>query len=338
MAAPSVGIVANRYFQTGKEATHGTSVAATRRWNPEGIAWNPGRRKHFYGGSRGTANPRSGATNTGALVEISYKGFDGASWAELVFPLSNLDSGQTGTGAGADKAWTFAVNRTTPEDYETYTIEVGDETQEYEAEYCFVKSFTLSGDASNRDNMTELSIEWVGRQSTKSTKTGSLSVSDVRIPAYLWTPRFATAQSGLAGASDVANFLRTWSLTVETGLVAHFYGDGNTYFGQVVRSQPVDATLSMTVDSNAQAVSQFNDKSAANTMDFIQFKALGPTLGSSNYSAQFQMAALYEDPVIIDGDVEGVNTYSVVAHLADDDSGPFCMSWAVTNGIAALTA
>ena len=83
----------------------------------------------------------------------------------------------------------------------------------------------------------------------------------------------------------------------------------------------------MTVESLAQSVSEFYDKSIANTMSFLRLKATGPTLGGSNYSSQIDSPVLYEVPEIIGSETDGVNLYKVVAHGADDG----------TNGIIPVT-
>ncbi len=331
-----VGTAHFSYFQTGKETTHGTPVAATRRWYPENTGlWNLDRHRSFHSPTgRGTATGRTYATQKGVTLDIPYQSSseDGCSFNEILIPLSQLDAAQTGTGPTAF-VWAFAVNQTSQEDYETFTVEYGDNTQEYEAEACSLRGFSLSADASSPDNMTQLSMDIFGRQSTKSTKTASLSNTDVRIPAYLWNVRFATAFSGLAGASDQANFLRSFQLDVDTGIRPHWYADGNTYFGQKARSAPVDATLTMVVDSGTTAVSEFYDKAAADTMDWVQLQALGPTLGATTYIVQAQMAVLYEDPTILSSSIDGVLTYQVVAHLALDTAwtgGSQAMAWAVT--------
>jgi hypothetical protein len=92
----------------------------------------------------------------------------------------------------------------------------------------------------------------------------------------------------------------------------------------------------MTVESTALAVSEFYDKSAADTMDFIRLKATGPALGGTNYSAQIDMPVLYEEPEIISGESggDGINLYKVLAHGADDTTNGIIP--VIVNSLAAL--
>jgi hypothetical protein len=325
-------------MQLGKESVAGTSVAATRAWYPDGSGMIDIDRMRTMHEDRnpGTRANISHATQMGVLVKLPYRSATntGVSFDELQVYGSQVIGGKTSSGAAADKTWgTYAPNQTSANNQETFTIEVGDDTQEFEVEYCNASAWRLSA---ARGGNTQGEIDWFGRQSTKSTKTSLTANNAVKIPAYLWKIRFATAQSGLAGASDVSNFLRSFDFEYITGLEPAFYLDGNAYFGQAQESKNIAGTLRMVVDSNSQAITQFYDKAAADTVDFIQLKATGPALGNSNYSCTMQMAVLYEDPKIISGEIGGVNTYEVVAHLAIDATWAQVFSMVVVNSGPAL--
>jgi hypothetical protein len=105
------------------------------------------------------------------------------------------------------------------------------------------------------------------------------------------------------------------------------------YFGQHVETD-IAWTLNMTVESTALAVSEFYDKSAADTMDFIRLRAQGPVLGGSFYSAQIDTPVLYEEPEIITAQRDGINLYKVVAHGSDDTTNGIIP--VLVNSLAAL--
>src|SRR3990167_10724843 len=222
------------HLQLGKETTAGNAVAATRRVFPEGsgILDEDPQLTFHEDRATGVKNPISYATQMGEVVAISYRTAPatGVYWDELLYPFCQLDGGNSGTGAGADKAWTFTPTEDGDSAPEAFTIETGDATQNYEVEYCHALNWELSA---SRDSMTQLAINWFGRQVTKSTKTSVASSDPIRIPGYLWTIKHATAQSGLTAASVETNFLRSFTLHVDTGLFPEFYLDGNVYFGQM---------------------------------------------------------------------------------------------------------
>jgi hypothetical protein len=325
------------HMKLGKETTAGTSVAATRLFYPDGTGLlQIDRQRTFHeGANRGTSVKVTHATQMGISVEIPFRtaGDVGVAYDELPYYFAALDGGKTGSGAGNDKTWTFAPTLTTQETADTFTVEVGDATQNFDVEYCVARRIALSA---SRDGLTQGEIDFFGRQATKATTTAVTANNAVKIPGYLWTIKFATAQSGLAGASTVGNFLRSWSLDLDTGQRPHFYLDGNAYFGQTVQSQPVVGTLELVVDSTSQAITQFYDKAVADTVDFIQLAATGPTLGGSNYAATIQMAVLYDDPEVIGSENEGVNQYSITAHLAYDSTWAQAITGTFVNSVATL--
>jgi len=309
------------HFQIGKETPSGTAVAATRRMAPDlTSAFTVDFMKTYHEGrATGSRNPISYATQQGTQVAITYRSIDNAGIAfdDLPYFLHFPSGGTAGTGASADKTWTNQWGGTATGSALSYTIEFGDPTQNFEAEYCQASKLSFSAEP---NGLTQISADFFGRQSTKSTKT-TLSIGNpVAIPGYLWKPRFATAQSGLAGATDVPNFLVSWDAEWTTGLVPRHYQDGNAYYGRSVESAPVAGTLHLMVESNATAITQFYDKAAANTIDFVQLKATGPALGGSNYSAQFQFAVEYENVVPLSGEQDGVNLYDVTARLVYDST------------------
>lgn len=324
------------YFQIGKETTPGTAVAASRRMDPDlSSAFTVDWMKTFHDGRQtGARTPVSYATQQGTMVNINYRTPDdtGIGFDQLPYFLHFPGGGTAGTGATA-VTWGFAWGGTATGSALAYTIEFGDDVQNYEAEYCQAQTLRMSAEPSG---LTQLEAEFFGRQSTKSTKTTLSAVSPVRIPGYLWKPRFATAQSGLAGASDVSNLLVGWNAEWTTGLVPRKYQDGLAYFGQSVEAAPVRGTLSLTVESSSTAVSQFYDKAAADTVDFVQLKATGPTLGGSSYSAQLQFAVIYREVQPLGGESDGVNLYNVTAEIVNDSTWGQSIGATVVCGLASL--
>lgn len=325
------------YFQIGKETTPGTSVPATRRFAPDlsgsfTVDWM---KTYHEGRATGTRTPITYSTQQGTMVSISYRTPDntGVAFDELPFFFHFPGGGTAGTGATADKTWGHAWGGTATGSALAYTIEFGDDVQEFEAEYCQPQRLRLSADP---QGLTMLEADFYGRQATKSTKTALSITNPVRLPGYLWKPRFATAQSGLSGASDVPNFLVSWDAEWTTGLVPRFYHDGLAYFGQSVEAAPVMGQVHLVVESNATAITQFYDKAAAGTVDFIQLKATGATLGASNYSAQLQFAVEYENVTPLSGDADGVNLYDVTGRIVYDSTWGQSIGATVVCSVASL--
>lgn len=324
------------HFQIGKETTKGTAVAATRRFAPDlnsafTIDWM---KTYHEGRATGTRTPISYSTQQGTMVTINYRSVDdsGIAFDDLPYFLHFPGGGTAGSGTTA-VTWTNAWGGAAAGSALSYTIEFGDDTQSYEAAYCQPRRLAISAEPSG---LTQLQADFFGRSSTKSAKTSLTIGNPVNIPGYLWTVRFATAQSGLSAASDVPSFLVGWDADWTTGLVPRMYNDGLPYFGQTVESAPVAGTLHMMVESNSTAITQFYDKGSAGTIDFVQLKATGPALGASNYSAQFQFAVEYENVVPINSEADGVNIYDVTARIVYDSTWGKSIESVVVCNLASL--
>lgn len=309
------------YFALGKEITKGSAVAATIRLSPDlDSAFRVDWMKTYHEGRRtGLRNPITYSTRQGEIVEVSYRtpSDTGVAFDELPYFLHFPAGGTAGTGGTVAVTWAWAWGGTATGTALAYTLEFGDDVQAYEAEYGQVRRLRMSGDA---QGMTQLEADFFARQSTKTTATSLSTVDDVRIPAYLWTCAFATAGSGLAGASTTPNFLREWEAEWATGLVPHFYADGNDYFGQSVEAAPIEGTIRLVVDSNATAVTRFYDKGEAGTKDFLRLNATSASIigGGTAYQATLEFALDYENVVPLGSEIDGVNTYEVTARLVDD--------------------
>jgi hypothetical protein len=320
------------YVNIGKETVRGTPVAPTRQ---------------FYDDAVGVLSPELGqnfheAENTGRRyrirrvtrqtedVNLKFSTTSGVAYDDLVWPFSQIKGGATGVGGAADKTWTFTPSATAANNPEAYSIDVGDDVQNWRCQYAMARSFKLSA---GLGGLTELEMDCFAQRAIKTAKATPAINAAIKIPGDLWTIKFAGTIAGLPGASISTNFLLAWELEVMTGLKWRHYMDGNMYGAQHVETD-IAATLQMTVESTALAVSEFYDKAVADTMDFIRLKATGPALGGTNYSAQIDMPVLYEEPEIIAEEDDGINLYKVTAHLADDTTNGIIP--VIVNSLAAL--
>ena len=328
------GIQDFTYANYGKETTRGTPVAPTRKFYAVGtgvLDHDLGIRFH-EGENRGLRTKVVRATSVQEDVGLKLASVDGIGYDDLVLILASLKGGLSGVGGAADKTWTCVPSNTGANSQEAWSWDVGDDVQNWRVQYAMARSWTLSAAL---DDVTNLELDYFGQRAVKGAKATPADNSAVKIPGDLWTVKFATTLAGLPGASVVANFLVGWKLEAQTGLVWRHYMDGNLYGGQHAETT-IAADLTLTVESTAQAVSQFYDKYVAGTLDFIRLKATGPALGGSNYSAQVDLPVLYDKPKIIAGEDEGVNLWEIPAKLAYDATSAQSIGLVVVNSLAAL--
>jgi hypothetical protein len=322
------------YFNVGKETVRGTPVAPTRQMYMGGtgvLDLDPHLNFH-EGENRGVRTRIARATQMGEDVALQASTVSGVSYDDLSVVISQLKGGLTGAGAMADKTWTWQPSMTAANSPEAYSIDVGDDTQNWRIQYGMLKSFKLSAGLLD---ITNLDTTWFGQRAIKGAKAVPASNTGVKIPGDLWTVKYAATQAGLAGASISTNFLLDWELDVDTGLIWRHYMDGNLYGAQHVETD-ISGTLSMTVESTALAVSEFYDKWYAQTLDFVRLKATGPVLGATNYSCLIDVPILYSKVEPIGGEEEGINLYKVQANLAYDPTSAFSIQGVLVNSLAAL--
>lgn len=303
----------------GKETVKGTPVARTRRWY--GIAagnLDIGDQFSFHElENRGQRTRISGHAPTLIRNAPTFKLQDiqGVGFDDLVQPFSmGLRGGQTGSGAGADKTWTFTQQNTAANSPESMSADVGDDTQNWILQYVMATGWKMS---SQLGDLTHFEAQCFAQQAIKGAASAPAEVLPIMIDGDLWTLKFATTFAGLGAASVQSNFLRSWSFDYDSGIRPRFYMDGTTALGQHVETD-IAGTLEMEVESTALAVSEIVDKYRAGTLDYVRLKNTGPSLGASNYSLQIDMPVYWDEPQPLSSVDDGVNLYKFKGRQAYD--------------------
>ena len=169
------GVKALRKIQLGKETTAGTAVAATALWRGEGVGTDtsvtefPPEDVGILGGTDRAYIPMVGG-------EVTWEG--PATYEQLPYVLEAGVEQETGTqdGAGTDYIYVYNFPTTAQNTLRTYTIEAGDDQQAEEIDYCFVREFSLAG---NAGEVISLNATWQGRQWSTTSYTGAISVPTV---------------------------------------------------------------------------------------------------------------------------------------------------------------
>ena len=246
------------YVNFGKETVRGTPVAPTRQFYSDGTGvLKIERGQNFHEAENTGRRYRTRrVTQMTEDVDLSVKTVAGVGYDDLVIPGSQIAGGKTGVGGAADKTWTFTPSATAANSPEAYSIDVGDDIQNWRCQYGMARSWKLSAGIGD---ITQLEMDMFAQRAVKTAKATPAINAAIKIPGDLWTIKFAGTFAGLAGASVQANFLQSFELEVFTGLINRHYMDGNMYFGQHVETD-IAWTLDMVVESTALAVSEFYDK------------------------------------------------------------------------------
>jgi hypothetical protein len=186
--------------------------------------------------------------------------------------VESVVTGSADTG-GSGYIYTHNMPTTTANTYKTYTIEGGDNEQAYEMEYSFVDSFTISGAGGEALKGT---VNWNGRQVSKSTFTSALSLQTVSDIVFSKGKLYIDGVSGTMGATQITNTWLSMNLDVKTGIQPVFTGDGKKYFSYTKCIGP-EATLDLTFEHNDNSVSMF-DYWQAETPLQVRMAFEGPAL------------------------------------------------------------
>lgn len=325
------GVQVFSYVNIAKETTRGTPVAPTRQLYPECVGVivpSFGLNKHD-GENAGLRNRIRRVTSTSEDVAFAFRSVAGVAFDELPIFFAMLNGTAAAVGAGADKTWTQTPSLTGANSPVAYTLDVGDDVQNWRLQYAMFRKIKLS---IGLNGLTQVEVQGFAQRAIKTAKANPAANTAVKIPADLWAIKFAANFAGLGAAAVQTNFLLGAELDIDTGLKWRHYLDGNLYGSQHVETD-VAAKVTLKAESTALAISEFYDKAVAGTLSYIRLKATGAALGGSAYSSQLDLAVAYDVPAPIAEQDDGINVYNVTADLANDGTNAI-----IPVTVASLTA
>ena len=306
-------------MQIGKESVFGTSVAATAKMmgltdlNGTPIVTNK-QSRYLQGDYAPAHTVRLTDKRANAMCQGDFTFED--------FPMiltAAVKGGVTGTGATADKTWTFPFPLGASAAVDLRTLEIYDGNQEYEIASAFVESFTLSGSAAN-DGLVQSSANWLGRELTKSTLTPALVNRAVEPLAVGGMTLKIDDFGGTIATTALTATLIDFNFNYNTGIHFKKFADGDVRPSAVGYGVP-SATLTVTAEFNANAITEL-DKYLAGTGRLVEIAGLGSVLGGSNKTLKLQTAGDITQVSNLWGDRDG-NTTIQFTHAMRYDSATF---------------
>lgn len=246
------GVKALRRLQLGDESTPGTAVAASAIWRGTGMGADT-RTVEFPEEDIGRLSKydRSYVPMLGA--EITMDSIP-ATFEQLPYILEAGVATETPTqdGTGAAYIYEYLFPTSAQNTPRTYTIEFGDDQQAEEAEYCFVREFTLEG---NAGEALMMSATWQGRQVQTTTFTGSIAVPAVEEILFSKGKLYIDGTGTYPATTLKSNTLLSMNLSVTTGFTAVQTASGNLYFSFLKQQFP-EITLQITFEHDATSVAE----------------------------------------------------------------------------------
>lgn len=256
-----MGEVALRFVQAGLEATKGTPVNATRILLARITNPNFNKPREFVEEDRGTLVGSQRFNDGVKDYTFSIEGPANYEQIGWFFATAVKGSVVATTINTAAKQYVYTPQTTaTGDDLQSATIEFGDNTQEFESEYCEATGFTLGFDtlAVGQAAPVNMTTNYLTQSLTSNTKTAGLTppatVNSILATGANWyTGSTSTAFGSLA---ELPGSLRSFNLDYQNGLGRKvFVGDGDTY-SNIGRGRRV-ITFTAMVEGNADGVTRF---------------------------------------------------------------------------------
>lgn len=326
------GPFSNNKVQLGRESTAGTAVAAT----------TVGRFK--FAMLEDAREFKEVEEQIGAFTqaERSYASKLLGKWnmpsTELTFEqvLHILEAGvKTATPTGTNPytyTYDYPYTGTSVNTIKTYTIEAGNATitgDVREMEYCFVESFEFSGKFGEAWMMQS---NWLGRQLSASTFTGSLSAPTVEEALFQKTTLAIDATGGTVGSTTKAGVLMSANFKVTTGLVVVPVTNGQLYFYAHKWTQPkITFSITMELEDTVGLVAAERAFYEANTVRLFQLSCAG----SSSRNFKIQWAGKYDKISDYQND-NGNTSVTFDGHAVASSSDSLSTKFVVVNALSAV--
>ena len=283
------------FIQLGIESTSGTEVDASTIWRGIGTMDDkrtitfPDEDIGYISQTDRAYEPKLEASISFESVPLTFE------QGPYVFNagVKLATAAQDGT-AGSGYSYVHTAPTTSVNTIGTYTIEAGDNIQEYQMLYSFVEKIKLSGKAGEA---WMVQSDWVGRQVAKGTKTASLSLPTVEEVPFSATTMSIDTVGGTIGSTAVSNTLLACEIDITTGWHGTWTGDNKYFSLHNMDGKKLDITAKITYLHNASAVAEY-DAFVAQTPRQIRIESVGSALTTggtfTDKTFRVDMAGKYE--------------------------------------------
>lgn len=247
------GIRKLRKIQLGRETTAGTAVAATALWRGIGTLEDNLSQKEVEE-DIGFLSPLDRFYISSYLGKLQFENIP-ATYEQIPYILeAGVKAVNTGSsdGSGSGKIYAYSFSTNASNTVNTYTLEGGDNAGAERMAYSFVQKFKLSGKGGEA---WMVNADWVGRQISTTTFTGSINPPSVTDILFQNTKVYLDATSGTAGTTQISNTVLAADVDVTTGLKYFWTADGNLYFTTHKVSES-DISINVTMEYNGSSIAE----------------------------------------------------------------------------------
>ena len=239
--------------------------------------------------------------------------------------------------AVGDYLWTYAPSMTASNAVDTITLEMGDDTDAYEAEYLMFESIKIAGVNAQGSEESPVRIEgdYFARQITKTSFTGAITAPTVTTMHSGLARLYADAAWANRGTTELTSILRSYELEILTGVHPKFFGSANRYF-DTHGEGAIEFRLTLTLEGGATADAEF-DKFLAGTKQALSLKINGPQIGAGDVNNfTFNGFGAYEIVTPLGDESNGNNLHTAVFRDRYDITGATFIEALVTTETTAI--
>lgn len=155
---------------------------------------------------------------------------------------------------------------------DTFTLEYGDNEQDYESEFAYGTTVTISGDGAG-ESPVMVTWEWTARQITETTLTPALTRTATKeFPAAL-VKFYIDANYAAIGGTEVPAMLRTWEITINSEMTPRQGAGGTlTFDGLDEAEKTVELELTYNRGTNSELE---KDKYDTQVQSYIRIECNG---------------------------------------------------------------
>ncbi len=215
-------------IQHGKEASYGSTAAATFKWKGNGnLEFVEAVNLPEFDYAVGSPGNVEGAFVSSKLSRLTLA--DTPFSTETMIWLGNM-SIKTVLGAATEFLFVFPTGSAGPNGITSFTWEVADNIQEYEFTGGFCESFSIHGDVGANNGQLLLNAVILGQAATASTVTAGLGFLANYEPLSIYNTdiHFDTIGTAPGSAAKTSGLLKAFNVDVKTGWHPGAYADGRT--------------------------------------------------------------------------------------------------------------
>ena len=239
---------------------------------------------------------------------------------------------------GSDYKWTHTPSMTATNAPDSITLELGDDTQDYEVEYVMIQRLKLSGVIAQDQSPSPMSIEveYFGRQYTASGTftTGIALPANEEINSKLVKFFVDTTSTGI-GDTEKTGLLRAYDIDIINGFHPKFMGGENKFFDTHGQGDYL-TTTTLTLEGNSDADAIY-DAWKAKTAHFLQFNVSGGQIGTGvNQNLSIGIPGYWEAVTPIVEQVNGNNLHQALHRSTYDATGAITLALELITDVSAI--